>query len=49
MTRRLRNTLMESNAVRAIDFHQGEMVVEAPPKALISEAVELNALRARKR
>jgi len=41
--------LMESNAVGAIDFHEGDIVAEALPEALILDAIEPNALRARRR
>ena len=46
---RLLNMLMESNAVGAIDLHEGDIVAAAPPEALILEAIEPNALRARRR
>lgn len=36
------NTRLESKAVRAIDFHEGDSVDEAAIKALIVEAIELN-------
>ncbi len=36
------NTRLESKAVRAIDFHEGDSVDEAAIKALIMEAIELN-------
>jgi hypothetical protein len=44
--KRLFNTRLESNSVRAIDFHEGDTVDEASLKALILEAVELNAQKA---
>lgn len=40
--KRLFNTHLDSNTVRAIDFHEGEAVDEAAFKALILEAVGLN-------
>ena len=49
MTGSLLNMLMKSNAVGAIDFHEGDLVAEAPPEALILDAIEPNALRARRR
>jgi hypothetical protein len=33
---------LDSNSVRAIDFHEGDPVDEAALKALILEAVRLN-------
>ena len=45
--KKLFNTRLESNSVRAIDFHEGETVDQASLKALILEAVELNAQKAR--
>jgi hypothetical protein len=42
------NTRMDSKSVRAVDFREGEQVPEAALKALIIEAVNLNA-RTRKR
>ena len=44
---KLFNTRLESNSVRAIDFHEGETVDEASLRALILEAVELNKQKAR--
>jgi hypothetical protein len=35
--------------VRAVDFREGEMVNEAALRALIGQAVELNASKARTR
>jgi hypothetical protein len=46
---RLFNTRLESNTVRAIDFHEGDTVDEASLRALILEAVELNTSKARER
>src|SRR5215813_10289753 len=40
---KLFNTRLDSNTVRAIDFHKGEAVNEAALMALILEAVRLNA------
>jgi hypothetical protein len=45
--KKLFNTRLESNSVRAIDFREGDTVDEASLKALILEAVELNAQKAR--
>lgn len=40
--KRLFNARLDSNSVRAIDFHEGEMVNESALKALIVQAVALN-------
>lgn len=40
--KKLFNTRLESNTVRAIDFHQGEPINEIALKAIILEAVGLN-------
>ena len=40
--KKLFNTRLESNTVRAIDFHEGDTIDEAALKALILEAVRLN-------
>ena len=40
--KKLFNTRLESNTVRAIDFHEDDMVDDAALKALILEAVRLN-------
>jgi hypothetical protein len=45
--RKLFNTRLESNTVRAIDFREGDTVDEAALKALLLEAVALNASKAR--
>ena len=45
--KKLFNTRLESNTVRAIDFHEGDTVDEASLKALILGAVELNTQKAR--
>jgi len=41
--KRLFNTRLDSNKVRAIDFHESDPIDEASLKALILEAVELNS------
>jgi hypothetical protein len=46
---KLFNTRLDSNTVRAIDFHEGDTVDEVALKALILEAVELNTSKVRKR
>jgi len=43
---RLFNSSLEGNTRRAIDVHEGEQIVEKAFKALIREAVALNASRA---
>ena len=40
--RKLFNTRLEGNTVRAIDFHENDIVNEAALKALILEAAKLN-------
>jgi hypothetical protein len=47
--KKLFNTRLNSNSVRAIDFHQGDTVDEAALKALILEAVALNTSKEGKR
>ena len=47
--KKLFNTRLDSNTVRAIDFHEGDTVNEAALKALILEAVRLNKLKKRER
>jgi len=47
--KKLFNARLESNTVRAIDFHEGDTVDEVALKALILEAVELNISKVRKR
>lgn len=42
------NARLDSNSVRAIDFHESDAVDEPALKALILEAVRLNTLKARK-
>ena len=45
--KRLFNTRLDSKTVRAIDFREGEAIDKAPLKALVIEAVALNASKAR--
>jgi hypothetical protein len=45
--KKLFNTRLDSNTVRAIDFHKGDTVDEAALKALILEAVRLNTSKGR--
>ena len=45
--KKLFNTRLESNTVRAIDFHEGDTVDEAALKALILDAVGLNTPKER--
>ncbi len=45
--KKLFNTRLESNTVRAIDFHESDPVDEAALKALILEAVKLNMSKVR--
>jgi hypothetical protein len=47
--KKLFNTRLDSKAVRAIDFREGDTVDEAALKALILEAVELNKSKVRER
>ena len=47
--KKLFNTRLESNTVRAIDFHEGDAVDEAALKTLILEAVRLNLQKQRER
>jgi hypothetical protein len=47
--KQLFNARLDSNATRAIDFHQGDSVDEAALKALILEVVALNMSKARER
>jgi hypothetical protein len=46
---KLFNTRLDSNTVRAIDFHEGDTPDEVALKALILEAVEQNTSKVRKR
>jgi hypothetical protein len=48
-SKELFNTRLDSNSVRAIDFHEGDAVDEAALKALILEAARLNTFKVRKR
>jgi hypothetical protein len=48
-TKKLFNTRLESNTVRAIDFHEGDTVNEAALKALILDAAGLNTSKKRER
>ena len=47
--RRLFNSSLEGNAMRAIDFREGDKVDEASFRALIREAVALNRSAAARR
>ena len=47
--KKLFNTRLESNTVRAIDFHEGDTVDEAALKALILDAVGLKMPKTRER
>ena len=47
--KKLFNTRLESNTVRAIDFSEGETIHEAALKALILDAVRLNTHKERQR
>lgn len=47
--KRLFNTRLDSKTVRAIDFHEGEVPDETGLRALIREAVRLNASKVRER
>lgn len=47
--KKLFNTRLQSNTVRAIDFHEGDTVDEAALKALILDAVGLNVSKVSKR
>lgn len=47
--KRLFNTRLDSKTVRAIDFHEGDIVDEAGLKALIRDAVRVNTSKARGR
>jgi hypothetical protein len=46
--KKLFNTRLDSNSVRAIDFHENDTVDEAALRALILEAVRLNMSKERK-
>jgi hypothetical protein len=43
--KKLFNTRLDSNTVRAIDFHESEIVDEVALNAIILEAVELNTVK----
>jgi hypothetical protein len=45
--KKLFNTRLDSKTVRAIDFHEGDVVDEAALQALIREAIGLNAQKER--
>ena len=47
--KKLFNTRLKSNTVRAIDFHEGDAIDEAALKVLILNAVELNTAKGRER
>ncbi len=47
--KKLFNTRLDSRTVRAIDFRQGERVDGAALRAIVLEAVGLNASKARER
>ncbi|HEY7974729.1 MAG: DUF1801 domain-containing protein [Ktedonobacterales bacterium] len=47
--KKLFNARLDSNSVRAIDFHQGSAVDETALKALILEAAALNTSKGRER
>ncbi len=47
--KKLFNTRLDSKTVRAIDFHEGDIVDEASLQALILEAVGLNTSKVRER
>jgi hypothetical protein len=47
--KKLFNTRLQSNTVRALDFHESDTIDEAALKALILEAVGLNTSKVRER
>ena len=47
--KKLFNARLDSNTVRAIDFHERDIVDETALKDLISQAVEINASKVHKR
>jgi hypothetical protein len=47
--KKLFNTRLESKTVRAIDFHEGDIVDEAALKTLILDAIGLNTPKERER
>ena len=46
--KKLFNARLDSNSVRAIDFHEGDSVNEAALRAIILEAVRLNTSKVRR-
>jgi hypothetical protein len=48
-SKKLFNTRLDSKTVRAIDFHEGDVIDETALKELILDAVELNAQKDRNR
>lgn len=46
--KQLFNARLDSTSVRAVDFHEADVIDETALKALIAEAVRLNASRANK-
>jgi hypothetical protein len=46
---KLFNARLDGNAVRAIDFHEGDSANEAALKAIVLDAVRLNTSKANKR
>ena len=48
-SKKLFNARLDSNSVRAIDFHEGVRIDEAAVKALFLEAVRVNTSKAPKR
>ncbi len=46
--KRIFNACLEGNAMRAVDFHEGDAVDEAALRALVLEAARMNASKARK-
>ncbi len=46
---KLFNTRLDSKTVRAIDYHEGEIVDEVGLKAIVLQAVALNSLEVRER
>jgi hypothetical protein len=47
--KKLFNTRLDSNSVRAIDFHEGDIINEAALRALILDAARLNTSKERGR
>lgn len=46
--RKLFNTRLESNTIRAIDFHEDDAIDETALESLVLEAVEMNTSKVRK-